>query len=110
MQIFIKITISVIIILLATSIARRFPSAAGLIGVMPLTGVLVMAWVFFENKADPQVMQDFVKGALWGLIPTIAFFSVALLCVKRGFSFPALLASSFTAWCMAAFFHQWILK
>ena len=38
MQLLIKIVFSLIIILLAASAAKRFPTIAGLIGVMPLTG------------------------------------------------------------------------
>jgi hypothetical protein len=42
MQVFIKAVFSIIIIFLATAVGRKFPSAAGLIGVMPLTGALVL--------------------------------------------------------------------
>jgi hypothetical protein len=77
MQLVIKIAFSVAIILLATYTARRFPSAAGLIGVMPLTGALVLAWVYLENQGNPGIMAGFTKGALWGLVPSILFFLVA---------------------------------
>jgi uncharacterized membrane protein (GlpM family) len=110
MQILIKVAVSVGIILLATSIARRFPSAAGLIGVMPMTGALVLVWVFIENKGDPEIMQRFVKGALWGLFPTILFFLVAFFCVRKAVPLPALLAVSFAVWVVAALVHQWALK
>lgn len=110
MQILIKVSISVAIILLVTAIARRFPSAAGLIGVMPLTGALVLVWVFLENSGSPEITQRFVKGALWGLLPTILFFFVALLCLRRECSLSAVLIVSFTAWFLAALVHQWALK
>ena len=76
MQLLIKVALSVCIILLATTIAKRFPSLAGLIGVMPLTGALVLAWVFLENNGDPEIMQRFAKGALWGILPSILFLSL----------------------------------
>jgi hypothetical protein len=44
MQILIKIIISLIVIVAATKIGKRLPSAAGLIGVMPLTGTLVVVF------------------------------------------------------------------
>ena len=83
MQILIKVAVSVAIILTATGIAKRFPSAAGLIGVMPLTGVLVIVWVFLENKGNPAVMTDLMKGALWGLLPSVLFFIAAFFCFKK---------------------------
>ena len=110
MQILLKIALSVIIILAATAIAKRFPSAAGLIGVMPLTGALVLFWVYQENNGKAQVMQNFTKGALWGILPSILLFLVALLCFKKQIPLPGVLAASFGIWLLAAIVHQWVLR
>ena len=110
MQILVKAAISVVVILAATAIGKRLPSTAGLIGVMPLTGALVLVWMHLENKGDAEVMQRFAKGALWGILPSILFFLVAFLCFKKGFSLPMVLVSSFGVWLTAAFVHQWVLK
>jgi uncharacterized membrane protein (GlpM family) len=110
MQILIKITLSVIIILFATAIGKKLPSTAGLIGVMPLTGALVLVWMYLENKGNSEIMQDFAKGALWGIIPSILFFLVAFFCFKKNLSLPVVLISSFGVWTGAALIHQWLLK
>ena len=110
MQILIKVVISVVVILVATAIGKRLPSTAGLIGVMPLTGALVLVWMYLENKGDPDIMQDFAKGALWGILPSILFFLVAFFCFRKHLSLPTVLISSFGVWLAAAFVHQWVLK
>lgn len=110
MQLAIKIVISLAVILLATYTAKRFPSAAGLIGVMPLTGALVLAWVYLENHGDPGIMAGFTKGALWGLVPSILFFLIAFICIKKGFPLTIVLVASFAAWFLAAAVHQWALR
>jgi uncharacterized membrane protein (GlpM family) len=110
MQILLKVVISIVVILIATAIAKKFPSAAGLIAVMPLTGALVLVWVYLENKGNTQVMQAFAKGALWGILPSILFFVVALLCFKKQISLPGVLALSFGIWILAAIVHQWVLR
>jgi uncharacterized membrane protein (GlpM family) len=110
MQTLIKIAISVGIILLATSIAKRFPSAAGLVGVMPLTGALVLVWIYLENKGDPAIMGRFAHGALWGMLPTALFFLVAFFCFRKEFTLPTVLLAGFAAWFAAACIHQWVLK
>ncbi len=74
MRFVIKLVISLCIILVCTQIAKKMPSLAGLIAVMPLTGALVLVWVYMDFKGDPVVMTDYVKGALWGIIPSILFF------------------------------------
>jgi uncharacterized membrane protein (GlpM family) len=110
MQLAIKIALSLAVILLATYAARRFPSVAGLIGVMPLTGALVLAWVYLENQGDPTTMVGFAKGALWGMLPSILFFLVAFFCLKKGFPLTIVLGSSFAAWFLAAMVHYWVLE
>jgi len=110
MQLFIKVALSVVIILAATAIGKKLPTTAGLIGVMPLTGALVLMWMYLESSGDASTMQQFTKGALWGIVPSILFFVVALLCFKRGFPLSIVLVSSFGAWLCAALVHQWLLK
>ncbi len=110
MQVLVKIVLSVIIILAATAIGRKLPSMAGLIGVMPLTGALVLVWMHVENRGDPAIMKDFTKGALWGILPSILFFLTALACFRKNHSLPLVLAASFGAWLAAAAVHQWMLR
>ena len=110
MQLFIKVALSVVIILAATAIGKKLPTTAGLIGVMPLTGALVLVWMYLESEGDAGTMQQFTKGALWGIVPSILFFVVALLCFKRGFPLSIVLVSSFGAWLGAALVHQLLLK
>lgn len=110
MQILLKVILSVAIILVATAIGKKLPSTAGLVGVMPLTGALVLVWMYLENKGDPEIMQDFTRGALWGILPSILFFLVAFFCFKKHLPLPVVLVSSFGVWLGAALVHQWILK
>lgn len=110
MHILIKVVISVAIILGATAIGKKFPTTAGLVGVMPLTGALVLVWMYLENKGDSKIMQEFAKGAFWGLLPTILFFFVAFICFKKQLPLYLVLVSSFGVWAGAAWVHQWILR
>ena len=110
MQILIKIGISLAIILIATAVGKKLPVTAGLIGVMPLTGALVLVWMYLENQGNPAVMQAFSKGALWGMLPTLLFFFAASLCFKKQLPLPQVLGISFGVWTAAALVHQWLVK
>ncbi len=110
MQILVKALLSVVIILAATAIGKKLPSTAGLIGVMPLAGALVLVWIYLESDGDPKIMQSFTKGALWGILPSILFYLVAFFCFKRSLPLPVVLVASFGVWLCAAVVHQWILK
>jgi uncharacterized membrane protein (GlpM family) len=110
MQVLVKAVLSAAIILIATAIGKKLPSAAGLIGVMPLTGALVLVWMYLENKGNPEIMQDFAKGALWGILPSMLSFLVAFVCFKKHMPLAVVLISSFGVWMAAAIVHQWMLR
>jgi uncharacterized membrane protein (GlpM family) len=106
----IKLFISLGIIVLCTQIARKYPSLAGLIAVMPLTGLLVLVWVYADNPGDFETMLNYTKGALWGIVPSILFFLVAFICFRKQLSLWIVLSLSFTVWFIGACIHQWLLK
>jgi uncharacterized membrane protein (GlpM family) len=109
-SLFLKLTLSLAVILGATLIGRKWPALAGLVAVMPLTGALVLVRVALDSNSDPRVRQQFTWGALWGLVPTVLFFLVAWFCFRKGFPLPLTLAASFGAWLAAALVHQWALR
>ncbi len=110
MQTLTKAAFSLLIIFSAVAVAKKFPSAGGLVAVMPLAGALVLVWVYVESKAGPHVMQAFSKGALWGIIPSIVFYLVAFFCFRRQLSLSVTLLASFGAWSLAALVHQLLVK
>ena len=110
MQILIKAIVSLAVILSATAIGKKWPSAAGLIGVMPLTGALILVWMYLDNRGDTEIMGKFTVGALWGILPSILFFLAAWFCFRKNLPLPVALVWSFVIWLGAAFVHQWLLR
>ena len=110
MRFAIKLAISVSIIILCTQISRRFPSLGGLIAVMPLTGLIVLLWLYSDNPNNFSLMIDYTKGALWGIIPSVLFFLVAFICFHKHLPLWIVLCASFGVWLAAAFVHQWLLR
>jgi uncharacterized membrane protein (GlpM family) len=110
MRFVIKLLISVCIIAVCAQLGRKLPSLAGLIAVMPLTGVIVLVWLYLDNPANFQLMSAYTKGALWGVLPSVLFFVVAYLCFRRHLALWFVLCASFAVWLVAAFIHQWLLK
>jgi uncharacterized membrane protein (GlpM family) len=101
--------ISMTVIIVCTQIARKFPSLAGLIAVMPLTGVIVLLWIYADNPDNYQLLTDFTKSAVWGIIPSIMFFAAAAFCFNRQLPLWAVLGLSFGIWLIAAVVHQLLL-
>jgi uncharacterized membrane protein (GlpM family) len=76
---------------------------------MPLTGLIVLLWVYSDNPKDLQILTSYCKGAMWGILPTLLFFFTAFLCFRKELSLWAVLCISFCVWLGAAFIHQWLL-
>lgn len=110
MRFLIKLLISVCIIAFCTQIGRRQPTLAGLIAVMPLTGLIVMLWLYSDNPGNLQLMTDYTKGALFGILPSILFFLVAFMCFRKQLSLWIVLCASFAVWLISALIHQLLLN
>ena len=109
MRFLIKLLISVCVIAVCAQVGRKLPSLAGLIAVMPLTGAIVLVWLYVDNPGNFEVMSAYTKGALWGILPSILFFVVAYLCFRKALALWIVLVVSFAVWVVAAFIHQWLL-
>jgi uncharacterized membrane protein (GlpM family) len=110
MQFFLKLLISITIIIFCTQIGRKFPTLGGLIATMPLTGVIVLVWLYSDDPQNFGLMKDYTRGALWGIAPSILFFLTAYACFQKHLPLLLVLSASFGAWLIGAFIHQWILR
>lgn len=110
MAFLIKLLFSVAIIILCSQIGRKFPSLAGLFASMPSVSVIILVWLYHDSDGDHAMMAKFVKGILWGMIPSLCFFLTAYFCFKRQWTLPITLSLSFGVWFVGALVHQWFLK
>ena len=110
MEYFVKLLISMAIIIVCTQIGRRFPSVSGLIATMPLVSVIILVWIYSDNPGNFKLMEDFTKAALWGIVPSILFFLVAYACFVKHYPIGIVLSASFATWLIGAFVHQWMLR
>ncbi|MHC4719366.1 MAG: DUF3147 family protein [Planctomycetota bacterium] len=110
MRFVIKLLISVCVIGVCAQIGRKLPSLAGLIAVMPLTGVVVLVWLYVDNPNNFSLMTDYTRGAMWGILPSILFFVVAYLCFRKRLALWIVLCAGFGVWLIAAVVHQWLIN
>ena len=110
MRFLIKLLVSVCIISLCAGVGRKLPTLAGLIAVMPLTGLIVLIWLYLENPGDLKLMTEYAKGAVFGIVPSILFFAVAFVCFHKRLPLWIVLCAGSAVWLAAAFVHQWLLR
>lgn len=109
MRFVIKLVISLVVICAATQLGRRWPSLGGLIATMPLTGVIVLLWMYSDHPGDLQRMEAYARGALWGILPSTLFFLTALIGFHHRLAITAVLAAGFGVWLLGAIAHQSLL-
>jgi uncharacterized membrane protein (GlpM family) len=105
-----KLFISNLIIVACVLISKRYPTLGGLIATMPLTSLIVLIWLFSDAPADTVRISDYLRGVLWGIWPTIAFFAAALICLRRGLSVPAALVAGAACWLAGALLHTMFIR
>jgi hypothetical protein len=110
MQFFLKLLAANIIIVFCARVGSKSPTLGGLVATMPLTSLLVMVWLYLDNPGDFRLMTDYTRGVLWGIIPTVLFFVVTLICFRRHIPLPLVLFAAFGAWMAGAVIHQYLLR
>ena len=110
MQLIIKIVISVSMIVVATEMAKKMPSLAGLVAVMPLTGLIVLFWLNYENKSDTALLINYTRGALLGIVPTVLFYLTVVICLSKNVSFTLSIIIGFMVWISGAVVHHLLFK
>ena len=104
MHFLIKLLASVVVIVLSSQIALKLPTLGGLIATMPLTGVIVMLWLYSDHPGNFPLLQNYTKGAVFGNLPIIVFFITAFICFNKNLPLLLVLTISFGV-CI----HQWFL-
>ena len=107
---FVKLAISNLIIAACVLICRRFPTLGGLIATMPLTSLIVLVWLATDNPGDTALITGYTRGVLWGILPTIAFFVMVYVCLRKGMQLPAALGAGSIFWLGGALVHHWFLR
>jgi len=110
MLFYLKLALSITVIIVCTQIGKRFPTLGGLIATMPLTGLIVLIWLYSDNPTNFSLLEVYTKGALWGIGPTILFFVSAYLCLHMHLSLTVVLSISFSVWFVGACIHQLLIR
>jgi uncharacterized membrane protein (GlpM family) len=109
-QFIIKLLLTNVIIILCARIGKEYPSLGGLIATMPLTSLLVLLWLYSDNPGDYRLMTGYIRGVLWGVIPTVLFFAAVLFCFRRQWPLSLALSAGFGVWLAGALVHQWLVR
>ena len=85
--ILIKIFITSILIVLISEIAKTNDKLGGLISAMPITTLLIIFWLYYENESNTKISNHMLYTFLY-VLPTLPMFLIfPILLQKFGFYF-----------------------
>ena len=81
-----KIAITTVLIVLISEIAKRSTFWGAVLASIPVVSVLAMIWIYTETK-DIEKISQFSISVFWLVIPSLMFFVLLPLLLKKGIGF-----------------------
>ena len=81
-----KFIISALIIVAVSEIAKRNSGVGALLASLPLTTLLAIIWMQIESTPSLQIA-ELVEQVFWLVLPSLLFFLIFPLLLKRGVDF-----------------------
>lgn len=81
-----KITVTTILIVAISEIAKRSTFIGAILASVPLVSVLAMMWLYIDTK-DVAKVSALATSVFWLVVPSLALFVTLPLLLKQGFNF-----------------------
>jgi hypothetical protein len=90
-----KLTITALLIVLISEIAKRSSLAGALLAAIPLVSILAMTWMYIDTNNSSNAV-EFSNRIVWLIAPSMTLFIAFPILVKKDFGFyPSMLISIF---------------
>ena len=107
-QFLLKVAITVALVLLASALARRTGWIGALVASLPLTSLLVLAWLYHDTRDSTQVA-DLSMGIFWFVLGSLPFFVVLALALRQGWHIGLAFAAAAIVGFAGVSLTQWLL-
>ena len=105
----IKVLLSSITIVAISEISKRNTFAGSILASIPIVSILAFIWIYIDTK-DVTKIADLSQGIFWLVIPSLIFFILFPILLKKNVDFWISLGSSLTIMVLAYFLMLFFLK
>ncbi|HOV36083.1 MAG TPA: DUF3147 family protein [Dysgonamonadaceae bacterium] len=105
----VKVLLSSVVLAAVSEISKRSTFIGSLLASIPLVSLLAIVWLYIDTKDTAQIA-SLSTGIFWLVIPSLVFFIVLPILLKRSFNFWPSLAISSALTIIAYFIMLYILK
>ncbi len=95
-QLIVKMVVSGVFVGLISELAKRLPGVGGLVAALPVVSLTTIFWLLVDHQTNTQIAQ-FIRGILYGLIPTTLFLALLMFLLDREVKFVFALGISLIA-------------
>ena len=104
MQYLIKITITAVLVVAISEVAKRSSFAGAVLASVPLISVLALSWLYIETENIERV-SELSTSVFWLVLPSLALFVALPLMLRQGINFYFSIGFSITL----TIFCYWIM-
>ncbi|QBZ84131.1 peptide ABC transporter permease [Hydrogenovibrio crunogenus] len=103
-----KISITVILIVVISEVAKRSSLIGGILASIPLVSVLAMTWLYIDTK-DIQKVSELSISIVWLVIPSLTLFVTLPILLKKEINFYLSLMIAISMTAVVYFLMIWAL-
>lgn len=109
MQFLIKTIVSALIIATIATVSKKLPTFGAIIASLPLTSILAMIWLYQDTRDVGKII-DLSYSIFWIVIPSLVFFIVLPMFLKKHVDFYLSLLGSSVIMIISYYLYIYILK
>jgi hypothetical protein len=108
LQFLLKTAITVVVVLIASLLARRSGWLGALVASLPLTSLLVLGWLYADTRDTAQVA-NLSMGIFWFVLGSLPFFVVLAFGLRHGWQVAIAFAVAAAAGFAGVTLTQWLM-
>jgi len=108
-QFWLKAALTVAIVLVASALARRHGWLGALVASLPLTSLLVLAWLYADTR-DVRQVADLSMSIFWFVLGSLPFFIVLAWGLRSSWNVGVVLAAAAATGFAGVSLTQWLLS
>ncbi|GAA4864914.1 hypothetical protein [Luteimonas vadosa] len=81
-QFLLKVLVTVVLVVVASLLAKRTGWLGALVASLPLTSLLVLGWLYFDTR-EPRAVADLAMAIFWFVLGSLPFFLVLAFALRH---------------------------
>jgi len=109
MRFVLKVIVTALVVAGVSELAKRSTAMGAVLASLPLTSILALIWIYWDT-GDVVKISQLSHGIFWAVFPSLLFFAILPVLLKKGMSFPVALILSSAIMSAAYWKCTWVLN